>query len=46
MSVNIRRRFRKGYGIRKFRDDKIHLLKRMTLEEREIQTLPAVLGVA
>lgn len=35
-----------AYDIRKFRDDKIHLLKRITLEEREIQTLPGVLGVA
>lgn len=35
-----------GRDVRKFRLDKIHLLKRMTLDEREIQTLFAVLGAA
>lgn len=32
--------------VRKFKVDRIHLLKRMTLEEREIQTLSAALAAA
>jgi hypothetical protein len=30
---------RGGQDVRKFRDDKMYLLNRITLEEREIQTL-------
>jgi hypothetical protein len=36
---------RSGRDVRKSRPDKIHLLKRITLDEREIQTLFSVLGL-